>query len=86
MNHAEAAAMVDAARENDVFLMEAFMYRCHPQIAKVVELIQNGVQLVRSLSSVQYSATDRILTRKAGFSIAKWAVVVSLTSGVTRLP
>ena len=42
MNHAEAAAMVEAARENDVFLMEAFMYRCHPQIAKVVELIQDG--------------------------------------------
>ena len=42
MNHTETAAMVDAARENDVFLMEAFMYRCHPQIAKMVELIQDG--------------------------------------------
>ena len=40
MNHAEAAAMVEAARENDVFLMEAFMYRCHPQIQKMVDLIQ----------------------------------------------
>ena len=34
MNYAEAAAMVEAARENDVFLMEAFMYRCHPQIQR----------------------------------------------------
>lgn len=42
MNRAETEAMVNAARENDVFLMEAFMYRCHPQIAKMVELIQDG--------------------------------------------
>ncbi|MCB9148269.1 MAG: Gfo/Idh/MocA family oxidoreductase [Caldilineaceae bacterium] len=52
MNAAEAAKMVDAARANDVFLMEAFMYRCHPQIAKMVELIQDGaigdVLVVRS--------------------------------------
>ena len=52
MNHAEAAAMVDAARENDVFLMEAFMYRCHPQIQRVVQLIQDGaigdVHIVRA--------------------------------------
>lgn len=52
MNAEEAAKMVDAARANDVFLMEAFMYRCHPQIAKMVELIQDGaigdVLVVRS--------------------------------------
>ena len=52
MNSAETAAMVNAARENDVFLMEAFMYRCHPQIAKMVELIQDGtigdVQAIRA--------------------------------------
>ncbi|MEM7128766.1 MAG: Gfo/Idh/MocA family oxidoreductase [Chloroflexota bacterium] len=42
MNATEAQAMIDAARKNDVFLMEAFMYRCHPQIAKMVELIQSG--------------------------------------------
>jgi predicted dehydrogenase len=42
MNTAEAQTMLDAARKTDVFLMEAFMYRCHPQIAKMVELIQTG--------------------------------------------
>jgi predicted dehydrogenase len=41
MNDTEAAAMVDAARRHDVFLMEAFMYRCHPQTAKIVELIRS---------------------------------------------
>lgn len=40
INHAQAAAMVDAARKNDVFLMEAFMYRCHPQTARLVELLR----------------------------------------------
>jgi predicted dehydrogenase len=52
MNAAETVQMIDAARENDVFLMEAFMYRCHPQIAKMVELIGDGaigeVLVVRS--------------------------------------
>jgi predicted dehydrogenase len=43
VNHREAAAVVDAARQHDVFLMEAFMYRCHPQIARLVELVRGGV-------------------------------------------
>lgn len=38
LNYAEAMVVVEAARENDVFLMEAFMYRCHPQTAKLVNL------------------------------------------------
>ena len=42
LNHAEAMVVVQAAREHDVFLMEAFMYRCHPQTAKLVELIRSG--------------------------------------------
>ena len=72
MNHAEAAAMVDAARENDVFLMEAFMYRCHPQVAKVVELIQNGtigdVLVIRSTFSYRsnFNPQSRIFNREMG--------------------
>jgi predicted dehydrogenase len=42
MNRAEAASVVQAAREHDVFLMEAFMYRCHPQTARLVQLIREG--------------------------------------------
>jgi len=41
VNHAEAMAIIEAARENDVFLMEAFMYRCHPQTQKLVELLRD---------------------------------------------
>jgi predicted dehydrogenase len=43
LNHAEASEMVQAAREHGVVLMEAFMYRCHPQTAKIAELIRGGV-------------------------------------------
>ena len=42
LNHAEAMVVIQAARENKVVLMEAFMYRCHPQTAKLVELIREG--------------------------------------------
>jgi len=42
LNHAEAMVVAEVARENGVFLMEAFMYRCHPQTTKLVELIRNG--------------------------------------------
>ena len=42
MNHAEAMQAAEAARQNGVFLMEAFMYRCHPQTARVLEIIQSG--------------------------------------------
>lgn len=42
MNHGEAMAVVEAARRHDVFLMEAFMYRCHPQTRRIVELIREG--------------------------------------------
>jgi predicted dehydrogenase/diketogulonate reductase-like aldo/keto reductase len=43
LNHAEAMVMAEAARANGVLLMEAFMYRCHPQTAKIVELVRSGV-------------------------------------------
>ncbi|HEY0945997.1 MAG TPA: Gfo/Idh/MocA family oxidoreductase [Opitutaceae bacterium] len=42
MNLAQTTRMVAAARQHDVLLMEAFMYRCHPQTARVVELIRDG--------------------------------------------
>ncbi len=72
MNHGEAAAMVNAARENDVFLMEAFMYRCHPQIAKMVELIQAGaigdVQMIRATFGYRsgFNPQSRLYNREMG--------------------
>ncbi|MFN3705510.1 MAG: aldo/keto reductase [Thermoflexales bacterium] len=42
LNYPQAMAVMEAAQEHDVFLMEAFMYRCHPQIRKLIELLQSG--------------------------------------------
>ena len=42
LNAAEADAMIVAARQNHVLLMEAFMYRFHPQFAKLKALIADG--------------------------------------------
>lgn len=43
VNHPTAMAMVEEAALNNVLLMEAFMYRCHPQTAKLLELIRSRV-------------------------------------------
>ncbi|HWL52310.1 MAG TPA: aldo/keto reductase [Chthoniobacteraceae bacterium] len=43
LNHAEAMAVAQAAREHGVFLMEAFMYRTHPQMERVAEIVRSGV-------------------------------------------
>ncbi len=43
INYPQAQAIVEAARVNDVFLMEAYMNRCHPQTHVLVDLIQRGV-------------------------------------------
>lgn len=43
LNHAEGMVMTQAAKEHGVALMEAFMYRCHPQTARLVELVRDGV-------------------------------------------
>src|SRR5688500_11722119 len=41
LNAAEAMAIIEAAIAHDVFLMEAFMYRCHPYVQRLVELIRD---------------------------------------------
>ena len=43
LSRVQAERAVAAAREHGVFLMEAFMYRCHPQTAKLAELVRSGV-------------------------------------------
>ncbi len=40
LNHVEAIAVFDAIKKHDVFFMEAFMYRCHPQTRKIAELVR----------------------------------------------
>src|SRR5438552_868601 len=43
INHAEAMVVLEAAHRNDVFFMEAYMYRCHPQTQKLVELVREKI-------------------------------------------
>jgi predicted dehydrogenase/aryl-alcohol dehydrogenase-like predicted oxidoreductase len=42
VNHAGVMVAVEAARRNGVYLAEGFMYRFHPQVARVVELLRSG--------------------------------------------
>ncbi len=72
LNHAQAMAIVEAARANDVFLMEAFMYRCHPQIKKLVELIRakaiGDVRMIQATFSFHagFSADGRLFSNSLG--------------------
>jgi len=43
LTHAEMVIMAEAARAHSVLFMEAFMYRCHPQTAKIVEMVRQGL-------------------------------------------
>lgn len=53
LSRAQAERAVTAAREHGVFLMEAFMYRCHPQTAKLAELVCTGaIGELRLISAV----------------------------------
>jgi len=72
MNLGQAQAMFAAARQHHVFMMEAFMYRCHPQIPRLLKLIREGV--IGEVKSIQvafaFRAGDtpdsRILSRQLG--------------------
>lgn len=72
MNHREALAVVQAARRHNVFLMEAFMYRCHPQTARLVESIARQeigpIKLIRATFSftVPYDPQCRLLNAELG--------------------
>ena len=72
MNTTEVQTMLQAARQNDVFLMEAFMYRCHPQINRMVELIQGGaigdVRVIRSAFGYDspYDESSRVYNKSLG--------------------
>jgi len=74
-NAAEADTMIAACAANRVVLMEAFMYRFHPQNVKVVELIRDGVigapLLVRAIFAfaVASETNIRLNTSLAGGSL-----------------
>jgi predicted dehydrogenase/aryl-alcohol dehydrogenase-like predicted oxidoreductase len=72
MNYAEAEAVVEAARRHNVFLMEAFMYRCHPQTGLLVDLLRSGiigeVRVIEAVHSFRGpdDVTGRLLSNELG--------------------
>ena len=63
INAAEAERMFAEVEETGVFLMEAFMYRCHPQTDKLVTLIRDGaigeVRVVQAAFGYDMGDSDR---------------------------
>lgn len=68
LNAAEADAMIAAAKQHRVLLMEAFMYRFHPQFAQLKSLIDAGaigtVQTIRSAFGFMLNRPNDIRVRK----------------------
>ena len=72
LHYDEAVEMLQATWENSVFFMEAYMYRGHPQIAKMLELIREGqIGEVRTITArfsfcATYDLEGRLFNRTLG--------------------
>jgi predicted dehydrogenase/aryl-alcohol dehydrogenase-like predicted oxidoreductase len=72
MNAGEVVAVTEVAAQCNVFFMEAYMYRCHPQIARVLEIVASGeigeIHHIKSNFgfSAGFNATSRLYDRKLG--------------------
>jgi len=72
LNHADTMTMVEAARDADVFFMEAFMYRLAPQTRKLVELIETGeIGRIRTIEAsfgfhAPFDASSRLFANELG--------------------
>jgi predicted dehydrogenase len=72
LTRSEGVTAIEACRTHDVLLMEAFMYRCHPQTAKIIELVRSGaigeVRLIQSAFgySARYDAQSRFFSKELG--------------------
>ncbi len=72
LNFADAMQVVEAARENGVTLMEAFMYRCHPVIRRLTELLRDKaigeLRMIEAYFGFQAGAVyeSRILKNELG--------------------
>lgn len=72
MTRDEALAVMGEVRRAGVFLMEAFMYKCHPRTARIAELVRRGtVGRVRMIEAafcfaVPYDPTSRQFDKELG--------------------
>lgn len=72
MNLADTKSIIAACQAAEVTLMEAYMYRCHPQSAKIVELVRSGeigeVRLVQAAFgfNVPFDPEGRLFAKRLG--------------------
>jgi predicted dehydrogenase len=72
LHHEEAVETLQAVWENSVYFMEAYMYRCHPQIPRMLELIRAGaIGEVRTITArfsfrATYDLESRLFSRSLG--------------------
>lgn len=72
LNENDARHAIEAAKRHGVVFMEAYMYRCHPQTAKLVELIRSGaIGAIRSIQAafcfkVPFDPTARHFSKELG--------------------
>ncbi|KQQ00935.1 MULTISPECIES: aldo/keto reductase [unclassified Rathayibacter] len=97
VNHGTAMALVDAARQAGLPLVEAYMYRFHPQTAALLDLVREGVigdvvHIDASFSFRTGSRTGRLYDVRTagggildvgGYTVTAAAAVVQAATGIT---
>ena len=71
INATETMALIDLSRKNNTLLMEAFMYKIHPQTQKIMEIIQHRLNPPLDINaefcfSVNVPETHRLVNRELG--------------------
>ena len=77
VNSTEAMILINEAKKNDVFLMEAFMYRTHPQTFEILELCKKYLKNanVKILSSFGFNAPVDKSHRLRNLNLAGGAIL-----------
>jgi aryl-alcohol dehydrogenase-like predicted oxidoreductase/predicted dehydrogenase len=71
MNATETMVLIESARRNNVLLMEAFMYKTHPQTHKILELVKKELNSPLTINaefcfSVEVPNTHRLVNKNLG--------------------
>ena len=71
INATETMALIDLSRKNDTLLMEAFMYKIHPQTKKISQIVQEHLESPLSINaefcfSVDVPESHRLVNKKLG--------------------
>ena len=71
MNATETMVLIDAARKNNLLLMEAFMYKTHPQTKQMLDLISTNLKGPVQINadfcfSVEVPETHRLVNKELG--------------------